>query len=91
MVGLEGMWGFLYYLILLPIFQAVPCDNVNLCVPPYHTYIENSNKAFEDIGKYPFILVMVISTIISIACFNVLASVACLNHQVRICRQQSYR
>lgn len=69
MVGLEGMWGFLYYLILLPIFQAVPCDNENLCVPPY---IEDSNKAFEDIGKYPFILGMVISTIISIACFNVL-------------------
>jgi drug/metabolite transporter (DMT)-like permease len=30
-VGLEGMWGCIYYMIVLPIFQNVSCDNPNLC------------------------------------------------------------
>ena len=30
-VGLEGMWGLLYYLILLPIMQHINCDVPNLC------------------------------------------------------------
>jgi drug/metabolite transporter (DMT)-like permease len=33
-VGLEGMWGFTYYLIFLPIAQVIPCTDPNLCVPP---------------------------------------------------------
>ena len=33
-VGLEGMWGFLYYLIFLPIAQNIPCTDKNMCVPP---------------------------------------------------------
>ena len=66
-VGLEGTWGFLYYLILLPIFQQVPCDNPNLCVPPN---IEDSMQAFRDMNSHPFIWGMAIGTVISIAAFN---------------------
>ena len=69
MVGLEGMFGFTYYLILLPIFQQVPCDNQNLCVPPN---IEDSMQAFRDMKKFPFIMAMAVCTVFTIAFFNVL-------------------
>ena len=41
-VGLEGMWGLMYFLICLPIFQAIECDFV-LC---NLGYLENSSYAF---------------------------------------------
>lgn len=26
-VGIEGLWGVIFNLVLLPIFQAIPCSN----------------------------------------------------------------
>ena len=72
-VGLEGMWGTLYYCTLLPIFQHIPCTNPDLCVPPV---IEDSKEAFSVLfSNTPsgrFCLAMAIGTIFSIAFFNVL-------------------
>jgi drug/metabolite transporter (DMT)-like permease len=42
-VGLEGMWGTLYYLILLPIFQNVSCS-ADMCV---NGHIEDSVQALQ--------------------------------------------
>jgi len=30
-VGLEGMWGVIYYIIALPILQHIHCTNAALC------------------------------------------------------------
>lgn len=72
-VGLEGMWGTLYYCILLPSFQHIPCDNPDLCVPPV---VEDSKAAFKtlfaDNPDSRFCLAMALGTIFSIAFFNVL-------------------
>ena len=42
-VGLEGLWGVIYYAILLPILQQIKCDNKQLC--PYGS-LEDSTRAF---------------------------------------------
>jgi len=31
MIGMEGAWGFLLWLIILPIFQVIPCSNKDIC------------------------------------------------------------
>jgi drug/metabolite transporter (DMT)-like permease len=31
MIGMEGLWAFLFWLILLPIFQNIPCTDTDLC------------------------------------------------------------
>lgn len=49
-VGLEGMWGLSYYIVLLPIMQYIKCGNQEdpkgfglLC---NYGYLENSSFAF---------------------------------------------
>ena len=66
-VGLEGMFGFLYFLFALPIFQAIQCDFV-LC---NFGYVENSSYAFYQMTDNPLLIVYTIGIMISIACFNV--------------------
>jgi len=65
-VGTEGMWGLLYYLILLPIFQKIQCTN-SLC---NFGYLEDSAFAFEQMGANGIIILESVGVIISIACFN---------------------
>jgi len=31
MIGMEGVWAFLFWLILLPIFQNISCEDPKLC------------------------------------------------------------
>ena len=69
MVGLEGLTGFTYYLILLPIMQKIPCDNYDVCVPPS---VEDSMGAFAEMKKFPVLWVYAMGTTVSIAFFNVL-------------------
>lgn len=67
------MWGTLYYCILLPVFQHIPCESEDLCTPPV---LENSKDAFQtlfaDNDASRFCLAMGIGTIFSIAFFNVI-------------------
>ena len=42
-VGWEGFWGVLLFLIILPIFQFIKCADPKIC--PYG-YLEDSNLAF---------------------------------------------
>lgn len=66
-VGLEGMFGCIYYAILLPIFQNVPCDVDGMCAGGY---IENSREAFNQLYAHPVLILIAGGIIISIASFN---------------------
>lgn len=66
-VGTEGMWGTLYFLIALPIMQSVQCTGP-LC---NFEYFENSSYAFAQMQDNPIIIVYTFGIMISIAFFNV--------------------
>ena len=66
-VGLEGLWGVIYYAILLPILQQIKCDNKQLC--PYGS-LEDSTRAFEDYGANYILILLSIGICFSIANFN---------------------
>lgn len=65
-VGTEGMWGLLYYLILLPIFQKIQCTST-LC---NFGYLEDSAFAFSQMEANGLIILESVGVIISIAAFN---------------------
>ena len=66
-VGLEGMWGLMYFLICLPIYQAIECDFV-LC---NFGYLENSSYAFYQMGQNGLLIAYTVGICVSIAMFNV--------------------
>jgi len=66
-VGMEGFYGCLWYLIFLPIFQFVNCNNKDLC---NNGKIEDSHKALTDLVDKPKLLIMSIGIVFSIASFN---------------------
>jgi len=43
MIGCEGTWGLIYFLILLPIFQHITCTGGEFCT---YGYFENTTLAF---------------------------------------------
>ena len=65
-VGTEGMWGTLYFLIALPIMQVVQCSGT-LC---NYGYFENSSYAFYQMTEKPVLIVETFGIMISIAFFN---------------------
>lgn len=66
-VGTEGMWGTLYFLVALPIMQSVQCSGP-LC---NFNYFENSSYAFAQMQDNPTIIVYTFGIMVSIAFFNV--------------------
>ena len=66
-VGTEGMFGTLYFLIALPIMQCIKCSGP-LC---NFNYFENSSYAFKQIADNGVLLVYTFGIMISIAFFNV--------------------
>ena len=66
-VGTEGMFGTLYFLIALPIMQSVQCSGP-LC---NFRYFENSSYAFAQMGDNGLILVYTFGIMLSVAFFNV--------------------
>lgn len=66
-VGLEGLWGFIMTLIILPIFQQINCGPNELC---YYGKLEDTPRAFDDFKANPTILVLSILICFSIASFN---------------------
>lgn len=67
MVGLEGVWGFLMTVILLPIFQQINCGPSDLC---YYGKLEDMTRAFADIGANYQIWLSSLLICFSIASFN---------------------
>ena len=66
-VGIEGLTGFCYYLVVLPILNVIPCDNPDLC---NGGYVENSVEALKQIGDSWVIMVCFFGFMFSIALFN---------------------
>lgn len=66
-VGLEGMWGSLYYIILLPIMQNIHCSIEDICG---NGRLEDSLLAIKQMGKEPILIAQSFGIICSIACFN---------------------
>jgi len=68
-VGCEGMFGTLYFSILLPIFQYVPCTTDGVC--GNNGKIDDTAQAFRQLGQWWELLVFSLGIVVSIACFNV--------------------
>jgi hypothetical protein len=66
-VGYEGLWGLLMWVVLLPIFQNIHCDNLKLC--PYGR-LEDTLRAFKDYAANPILILLSISICFTIALFN---------------------
>ena len=66
-VGLEGLWGFLITVILLPIFQQINCKASDLC---YYGKVEDTMRAFADMRANWLIILSSILICFSIASFN---------------------
>ena len=66
-VGIEGTSGLGYFLIVLPIFNAIPCDDGDFCSGGY---IENSVQAFKQIGESTNLILLSIGFLLSISLFN---------------------
>jgi drug/metabolite transporter (DMT)-like permease len=66
-VGIEGLTGFGYFIIVLPIFNLIPCSNKDLCGDGY---VENSVKAFEQIGSSWQLALLFLGFMLSISLFN---------------------
>ncbi|CAG9315678.1 unnamed protein product [Blepharisma stoltei] len=62
--GVEGMWGFGYSLIFLPIIYFIPCDHSSACS---RGRVEDSIYAFQQIGDSLSILLLWLGSIFSIA------------------------
>lgn len=57
-VGCEGFFGTLYFIILLPIFQKVNCTTIGLCSDS--GTIENTTLAIKQMLNYPTLLWLII-------------------------------
>ena len=66
-VGIEGFSGLCYYLLVLPIFNIIPCDNPDFCSGGY---VENSIEAFSQIADSTVIALCFVGFMISISLFN---------------------
>ena len=69
-VGLEGLWGFIMWCILLPIFQQIECDKEKykeLC--PYGR-LEDSVQAFKDYAANPTLIWLSVAVTFTMAFFN---------------------
>jgi len=65
---MEGFFGCIYFLILLPIFQHITCDIDGLCSDS--GLVENTILAFRQLATYPTLMWMSIGIIVSISSFN---------------------
>jgi hypothetical protein len=66
-VGIEGVAGMCYYIILLPIFYVIPCEADGICSGGH---IEDTPAAIEEIGSSVLNMFLWLGFIISICFFN---------------------
>lgn len=66
-VGLEGMWGIIFWCILLPILQQISCEPSQFC--PYGK-VEDTVRAYHDFGANGLLIALSVCICLSIALFN---------------------
>mmetsp|Transcript_20102 Transcript_20102/g.37344 ORF Transcript_20102/g.37344 Transcript_20102/m.37344 type:complete len:401 (+) Transcript_20102:3181-4383(+) len=66
-VGIEGVAGICYYIVLLPIFYAIPCNADGVCSGGH---VEDTPAAFAEIGSSALSLFLWLGFILSICVFN---------------------
>lgn len=66
-VGMEGLCGSIYYVVLLGIFYAIPCSDGNFCV---NGHVEDFTQAFDQIFTHGLLAGLWILSMISLAIFN---------------------
>uniref|UniRef100_A0A7S3NYI0 Uncharacterized protein n=1 Tax=Euplotes crassus TaxID=5936 RepID=A0A7S3NYI0_EUPCR len=67
MVGWEGVWGLIFYSIILIILQFIPCPSHTICT--YDT-IEDTRQAFYEFSLDPLTWILGIGSILSISLYN---------------------
>ena len=75
-VGLEGMWGCIYWIIILPILRFVKVPKNDLFP---RGVVEDTLFAFEQMGDKPFLIVMNFAIIISMGFTNGLGCIITKN------------
>ena len=65
-VGIEGVSGFMYCALMLPILNLIPCENPYFC---NGGYVENNIEAFKQMESWEISLLM-LCFLLSIALFN---------------------
>jgi len=68
-VGWEGLWGTLIYIILLLILQFIPCQNDDICP---HGTVEDTPQAIREWGRNNGLWITTIIYVVSVASFNCL-------------------
>jgi hypothetical protein len=53
LIGWEGFWATSAFLILLPIFQFIPCSNTSICTG---RVVEDTYLVFQDYGANPILI-----------------------------------
>ena len=61
-VGIEGMCGCIFFLILLPIFQSIHCNSTDFC---NNGRIENTVIAWQEAQEHPVVAVLCVCIISS--------------------------
>ena len=69
MVGLEGIFGMIYIMVIISIFSYIPCIDAGLCDPTGS--LEDPVAALNQIGSDWQLQIWTAVTILSIAAFNV--------------------
>ena len=54
LIGWEGFWSILFWMICLPILQQIPCSNPDVCA---RDYVENTLLAFKDYAANPILII----------------------------------
>lgn len=67
-MGWEGVWGFLTWLVLLPIFQNIKCDNKLICT---NGVIEDTLGAIDDYAANPMLIILSVALIIDVSILNI--------------------
>lgn len=66
-IGIEGISGVCYYIVLLIMFNFIPCSDGDLCSDGV---VEDTPDAFSQLGANPALLVLWILFMVSIGMFN---------------------
>ena len=69
-VGLEGMWGLLFMIILLIVLQSIECTGYQFC---HFGYLENSSYALAQMLDNPSLILVYVLIATSFCCFNTFA------------------